>query len=311
MNRRQFLAGARTAVIGTAGGSSGLRVADIRPYDPALPTGDSPRERIIAAARYRHAADHRAITRVRVLNDWTGEAPYNLDVFRRWYQHSRRRQLRALTTYMAPLARSHPIHDELTVKEMFPHETVFELDQSARVLRDPESLPSTTVYYFTDGKAIYDPDAPTPEGDTVRVSDAYAYVTGANNYPLESTRIEFIRPHRTDWTKTDESAEAVTYRVSGPDAYAQVVPLQSDRRIEMGDSWIEVTLSRDTGRLRRIVDHRALSIDLQEAGEQSLTYRIETNFDQYGDTTVRQPTGDIEQDLSTRLRGLVFDLMTY
>ncbi|WP_434521244.1 hypothetical protein [Halorubrum sp. AS12] len=169
MNRRQFLAGSGTAVVGTASGYGGLRVTDIRPYDPDLPTGDSPRERIVAAAKHRHAADHRAITRVRVLDDWTGEAPYDLDVFRRWYQHSRRRQLRALTTYAAPLARSHPIHDELGVEEMFPHETVLELDQSVRVVRHPERLPSTTVYYFTDGKAIYDSDAPTPEDDTVRV----------------------------------------------------------------------------------------------------------------------------------------------
>ena len=43
----------------------------------------------------------------------------------------------------------------------------------------------------------------------------------------------------------------------------------------------------------------------------SLTYRIETNFDQYEDTTVRRPVGKIEQDFSTRLRGLIFDLITY
>ena len=81
MNRRQFLAGTGTAVVGGTGGCGGLRVADIRPYDPELPTGDSPRERIIAAARHRHAADHRAITRVRVLDDWTAEAPSSLTCF--------------------------------------------------------------------------------------------------------------------------------------------------------------------------------------------------------------------------------------
>ena len=309
MNRRQFLAGAGTAVVGAAGGYGGLRVADIRPYDPELPTGDSPRERIIAAAEHRHAADHRAITRVRVLDDWTGEAPYDLDVFRRWYQHSRRRQLRALTTYTAPLARSHPIHDELAVNEMFPHESPFETTHSARVLGDTEELPLTTVLHITDGKIIFDRDAPTPEDDKVRVSDAYAYHY-SQDYPPELSLIDFIRPHQTEWRRTDESAGTITYRVSGPDPYVRVVPLPP-RTLEVDDCWIEVTLGRETGRLRRIVDHRDLNINVEEAAGQSLTFRIETEFDQYGDTTARRPAGNIEQDLETRLNGLGYDLLTY
>jgi hypothetical protein len=284
-------------------------VADIRPYDPKLPTGDSPRERIIAAAKHRHAADHRAITRVRVLDDWTGEAPYDLDVFRRWYQHSRRRQLRALTTYTAPLARSHPIRDELS-GDMFPHEIPFELTHSVRILGNTENLPFTTVHYLTDGKQVYDSDAPVPEDDTVRVSDAYA-ASNTLGHADESTRIDFIRPHHTDWTETDESAESVTYRVAGPDAYARVVPLRRTRKLELDDCWIEVTLSRQTGRLQGIVDHRDLNINVEEATGQSLTFRIETEFDQYGDTTVRRPAGDIDQDLRTRLNGLGNDLLIY
>jgi len=309
MNRRQFLVGAGTSVVGTAGGYGGLRVADIRPYDPELPTGDSPRERIIAAARHRHAADHRAITRVRVLDDWTGEAPYDLDVFRRWYQHSRRRQLRALTTYTAPLARSHPIGDKLN-DDMFPYETPFELTHSVRTLDNTENLPLTTVHYLTDGKQVYDPDAPVPEDDTVRVSDAHT-TPNSLGHAHESTRIDFIHPHHTNWTETDESTESVTYRVAGPGAYARVVPLRRTRKLELDDCWIEVTLSRETGRLQRIVDHRDLRIAVEETPGQSLTFRIETEFDQYGDTTVRQPAGNIEQDLGTYLNGLAYDLLTY
>ncbi|WP_434521243.1 hypothetical protein [Halorubrum sp. AS12] len=79
----------------------------------------------------------------------------------------------------------------------------------------------------------------------------------------------------------------------------------------MDDCWIEVTLDRETGRLRRIVDHRDFEITVEEAAGQSLTFRIETEFDRYGNTTVRRPAGDVEQDLRTRLRGLVFDLLTY
>lgn len=309
MNRRQFLVGAGTSVVGIASGYGGLRVADIRPYDPELPTGDSPRERIIAAAEHRHAADHRAITRVRVLDDWTGEAPYDLDVFRRWYQHSRRRQLRALTTYTAPLARRHPIREELS-SDMFPHETTFELTHLARILGNSENLPLTTVHYLTDGKQVYDSDAPVPEDDTVRVSDAYA-TPNSLDHAHESTRIDFIRSHHTDWTETDESTESVTYRVAGPDAYARVVPLRRTRKLELDDCWIEVTLSRETGRLQQIVDHRDLKINVEEATGQSLTFRIETEFDQYGDTTVRRPAGDIDQDLRTRLNGIINDLLTY
>jgi hypothetical protein len=309
MNRRQFLAGAGTTVLGTAGGYGALRIADIRPYDPELPTGDSPRERIIAAAEHRHAADHRAITRVRVLDDWTGEAPYDLDVFRRWYQHSRRRQLRALTTYTAPMARSHPIREELST-DMFPYINILERAHSGRILGNTENLPLTTVHYFTDGKQVYDFDAPVPEDDTVRVSDAQATPLSLD-YANESTRLDFIRPHRTNWTATDESAETVTHRVSGPDAYARVVPLRRTRELELDDCWIEVSLSRETGRLRQIVDHRDLKINVEEAAGQSLTFRIETEFDQYGDTTVRRPAGNIEQDLETRLNRLGYDLLTY
>ena len=309
MNRRQFLVGAGTTVVGTASGYGGLRIADVRPYDPELPTGDSPRERIIAAAKHRHAADHRAITRVRVLDDWTGEAPYDLDVFRRWYQHSRRRQLRALTTYTAPMARSHPVGDELN-SDMFPHETPFELTHSVGVLGETENLPLTTVHYLTDGKQVYDSDAPVPEDDTVRVSDAYA-TSNSLGHADESTRIDFIRPHRTDWTEADESAESVTYRVTGSDAYAQVVPLRPTRKLGLDNCWITVTLSRETGRLQRIVDHRDLNINVEEAADQSLAFRIETEFDQYGDTTVRRPAGNIEQDLRTRLNGIGYDLLTY
>lgn len=312
MNRRQFLSGVGVAVAGTAG-YGGARVADIRPYDPALPTGDSPRERIVAAARHRHVADHRAITRTRVLDDWTGEAPYDLDVFRQWYQHSRRRCLHALTTYAAPIGLADRFDGSTDIRdlgEVVPYQNLWAVFHYGRVFRDIERLPLTNVNYVTDGRVVYDHDAPTPEGGTIQVSDAGA-LTAAPDDTVEPARVEFVRPHRTDWTETERSAETVTYCVSGPEAYAQVVPLQSSRRTDVGDSRIEVTLARDTGRLRRIVDHRTLVIRLRDAADQSLTYRIETNFDQYGAATARQPAGAVEQSLDARLRGVVFDLLNY
>jgi hypothetical protein len=81
--------------------------------------------------------------------------------------------------------------------------------------------------------------------------------------------------------------------------------------VELGECWIEVTISRNTGRLRRITDHRVHTLTESEGSERSLTYRIETEFDQYEETTVRPPVGDIDQDLTTRLKSLIVDLITY
>ena len=82
--------------------------------------------------------------------------------------------------------------------------------------------------------------------------------------------------------RTAEDDEIITYRVSGPDAYAQVVPLPFAPISAFGDCWIEVTLNSETGWLRRIVDNRALVVDLWDgATEQSLTYRIETEYAAY------------------------------
>ena len=308
MNRRQFLAGAGAAVVGTAGGYGGIRVADIRPYDIPLPTGDSPRERIIAAAEYRLAADHRAITRTRVLDDGTEETPYDLDVYRRRYQHSRRRYLHALTTYRGPLRSAGIDHHS----SMFPHRDLWALLHYSRVFRNPENLPLTKVLYMTDGKMVSDLNAPVPEGDTVRVSDAWANVIAPHRYPTGLAPTECIRPHRTDWETSDESSQTVTYRLSERDAYTQVVPFPGEfRHAELGECWIEVTLSRNTGRLQRITDHRVHTLNENEGSEQSLTYCIETEFDQYEETTVRPPVGDIDQDLTTQLKSLIIDLITY
>jgi len=314
MNRRKFLAGAGTAALGGVTGYGGLRVADIRPYDPALPTGDSPRERIIAAARHRHAVDHRAVTRVRVLDDWTGETPYDLDVRRLWHEYSRRRHLHTLTTFNAPLARSSRLADEADREYVTPHQTLWALLHYNRVIGDSYDLPLTNVRYITDGTMLYDFDAPTPEGGSVHVSDDHSgsVVVADDEHPSEPVRRDFIRPHRTDWTRTAEDEETITYRVSGPDAYAEVVPLPFAPISAFGDCWIEVTLNSETGRLRRIVDNRAVVVDLWDrAGEQSLTYRIETEFDQYGNVTVRQPVGNVDRSLESRVRSLLFDLANY
>jgi len=314
MNRRKFLAGVGTAALGVGTGYGGLRVADVRPYDPALPTGDSPSERIVAAARHRHAADHRAVTKVRVLEDWTGEAPYDLDVRKRWHEHSRRRHLHILKTFVSPLTRNDGITDATDREFVTPHQSLWALLHYNRVLSDSSDLPLTKVLYVTDGSMLYDLDAPTPEGETVRISDTRsgAGVVSDDDLVAETVRGDFVRPHRTDWTRIAEEDETTTYRVSGPDAYAQVVPLPFARISAFGDCWIEVTLNNETGRLRRIVDNRAFVVDLS-GGEatKSLTYRLKTEFDQYGEATARRPVGNLDRSLESRARALLFDLASY
>ncbi len=159
MNRRQFLAGVGTAT-GAVAGYGGLRIADVRPYDPAPPTGDSPRERIVAAARHRYAMDHRAVTTTRVLDDWTGDAPYDLDVRRQWHEHSRRRHLHTLTTFDAPLTRSESVTDVAGREFVTPHQLLWALLHYNRVYNDRYDLPLTNVLYVTDGTMLYDHDSP-------------------------------------------------------------------------------------------------------------------------------------------------------
>jgi hypothetical protein len=313
MNRRTFLASG-TAALGVLAGYGGLRVADVRPYDPALPTGASPNERITAAARHRHAADHRAVTRVRVLDDWTGETPYDLDVRRLWHEPSRRRHLHTLTTFAIPLARSSELTDEPIREYVTPHQTLWALFHYNRVLDDGYDLPLTNVRYITDGTLLYDFDAPMPADGVVHVSNDHSgsVAVADDTSPSTPVRRDFVRPHRADWTRTAEADETITYRVSGPDAYAQVVPLPYAPISGFGDCWIEVTLHSETGRLRRLVDNRSVVVDLwDDADGQRLTYRIETEFDQYGDVTVPRVVGPVGRSLESRVRGLLFDLLNY
>lgn len=314
MNRRRFLAGAGITTLGAITGYGGIRVADIRPYDPALPTGESPRAQIIAAARHRRAADHRAVTKVRVLDDWSGEAPYDLDIRRLWHKPSRRRYLHTLTTFETPLTHSNRLADVPDREYITPHQTLWALLHYNRVFNDSYHLPLTNVRYITDGAGLYDHDAPTPDGNSVRVSDEQSgrFVVADDERASKPVRRDLIRPHRTNWTQIADEEATVTYRLSGADAYAQAVPLPFTPISAFGDCWIEVTLHRETGRLRRIVDTRAVVVDFQDGtGERPLTYRIETEFDQYGDVRVRRPTGNVDGGLESRVRALLFDLVNY
>lgn len=314
MNRRQFLAGVGGAAALTSG-YAGLRVTDIRPYEPALPEGETPRERITAAAAHRFAADHRIRTTTRVLDDWFGAAPYDLERYRQWHQPSRRRHLHALTVFDSPLTRSQRMAESPNQEYISPTQTILALLHYNRVYSD-YSLPLTMVLHLSDGHMLWDYDAPTPEaGDTelsaedVRVSGDDVGVTDTDAGQVLTER---LRPHRATWEEVRREDGTVTYRVAGGDAYAQVVPLSMAPIAAFRDPWVEVTLDTETGRLRRVVDHRDALYDIfEDADPVPLTYRIESEIDQYGTATAPRPAGTASPGLDTRLRSYLLDLLTY
>lgn len=317
MNRRQFLARAGGGALALSGGYAGLRVTDLRPYDPALPEGETPNERITAAAAHRFAADHRIRTTTRVLDDWLGAAPYDLERYTQWHQPSRRRHLHALTVFDSPLARNQRMAESPNQEFISPTQTIYALLHYNRVYGD-YSLPLTMVMHLSDGHLLWDYDAPIPEaGDTglsaddVRVSGDEGEV-GLADTDAGHVFTERIRPHRATWEEVSRGGGTVTYRVAGGDAYAQVVPLSMAPITAFRDPWVEVTLDTETGRLRRIVDHRDALYDIFENEDPVvLTYRTESQIDQYGTATAPRPTGEVTSPLDTTLRSYLLDLLTY
>lgn len=329
MNRRQFLAGVgATAALAT--GYVGARIGDVRPYDPDSPSGETPRERIIAAAAHRFAVDHRARTRIDIRRDWTDQAPYELGRHQQWHEHSRRRHLHALTTLDAPLLDSLTAEQAPDLEYLSPHGTLPSLFHYNRAFA-AESLPLTYVLHVTDGTSLYDFDAPTPDGTAsagdLRITDrnegSGANVTGVSTDPLLQ---EYVRPHRTSWDLVRETDATATFRIDTSDAYTQVIPLTFTAVTGCVDPFVEVTLNRETGRLRNVVDHRDVLVDVwpDEGGESArtdtqrdaasprrITYRIETAFDQYGTASAPRPAADIDVALETKVRGILSDFLQY
>jgi len=339
MNRRRFLVGAGAAAAATAG-YAGVRVGDRRPYDPDPPTGETPRERIVAAAAHRFAADHRVVSRAEIRRDWTGEAPYALGVHRQWYEHSRRRHLHAFTALDAPLFERVTTDEAPSAEFLSPHGNLPAVLHYNRAF-GAASLPLTYVLHVTDGRLLYDFDAPTPpagaNADEIRVTGEEGRSgVGLRHADDDPAFREYVRPHRAAWERVRDDGDTVTYRVAGPDAYAQVVPLALTAVRGFADPFVEVTLDRETGRLRRVVDHRDVLVDGRAAGGGSdgaapdadgeaggdaqrdgggpsrrLTYRIETAFDGYGTARAPRPSGDVGADVETRVKGFLMDLFTY
>ncbi|QIO23855.1 hypothetical protein [Haloarcula sp. JP-L23] len=300
MNRRQFLAASGGAVA-SLGGYLGLRVADIRPYDPDPPSGETPRERIVAAARHRYAADHRALTRVRITEDSAGSAGYDAAWYRESHQHSQRRHTHVFTTRQRPPGRvPTPFYGLLGV---FHWGVV-----------DTDDLPHTSIVHFTDGSVLASWDAPTLTTPTERPNLASDAIRGATRGAESGMGGEWIRPHRTSWTSGDgDRAFVVTDR----DGYAQVVTLPFGAGNLAPDCRVEVTLD-DAGRLARIVDDRVLVLrpsgdDPERVADRPRTvgYRIVTEFDEYGAATAPRPRGEAETTVRARLSSLLTDVRQY
>lgn len=312
MNRRAFLAGAGTGVAGLSAGYAGARVADVRPYDPEAPDGDAPRERIVAAARHAAVADHREVTTVEVRRGPTGEAPYRLERLLARRQPSRRRSLHAFTVFDAPPLRDPRIADAPGREYVSPQQSINALLHYDRATSDGYDLPLTMVLHRTDESLCFDFDAPEPTDGDVEVAGRRG-PSGVAPLPPDAppTFPERIRPHRAGWELVADAGSTTTYRVAGADAYSQVVPLSLSPVARFGDPWVRTTLDRETGRLRRVVDHRDVWLDLFEGADPvRFTYRIETAYDRYGEATAPRP-GGVSRGLDERLRGTLGDLLTY
>lgn len=301
MNRRRFLAAAGTGVAALAGGYVGVRVDDVRPYDPDLPTGETPRERIVAAAAHRYAADHRARTTVRVERDGTGDAPYEAARYEQRHRHSRRRHLHRFAGLRTPPGERAP----------YPYHGIPGYSHWDRLRGADRGTPVGGLVFHTDGLFVIDVHGATPAREPERFGER----TTAERVLDATPRLfgEFVRPHRASWTEHDRTDATVTYELSGTDAYSQVVPLLFSPTPVNEGSRLRATLDRETGRLRRLVDRRDLSVPASERGGTPgyrLVYRTETRFDRYGDVTVRRPPG-ADVPLDARLGSFVADYGTY
>ena len=304
MNRRGYLAAAGATAAGLFG-YAGVRVADLRPYDPEPPSGQTPNERIVDAARHRYAADHRALTTVTVTGDSAGESGYRVGRVREQHEHSHRKHLYVLTTERRP--------PQPTPQ---PYQGVIGLLHWSNT--EEGSLPLSSIVFMTDSESVYNGSAPTPDSTTARpdlgAEPRYSQQALDNSGMFR----DVLRPHEAEWRPVDG---ARTYELTDLDAYAKAVVLP--RGIdELGDGCrVRVTLD-ENGRLDRIVDDCVVVFDPTDladeaepddlpAAPRTITFRRVTEFDRYGTATAQRPTGTVDTEPQERLRSLLADLTIY
>lgn len=309
MNRRRFLAGAGAATTGLAG-YLGARIANVRHYAPrdtvdrSLPPG----EQIFEAARLLSVLDHRAVTRVTVLDDGTNDEPYEVGRFRHQLQPSRRRYLLAYTTFSV-------VHEEVPPVAYVPPYSRLHHHEATR---DDHDLPLTTVAYFSPGTIVYDPTAKTPGSadEHPRVDDSDDRVR--RNPGLARTSGErpdlhdYVLTPDVDWEPFDETDETVSYEVTGRDEYVKVPPLGGTATAVHNDSRATATLDRDTGRLLELDERRVIEQPVEDGDRRWFTYRVWTAFDQYGEATAPMPGGPVPRPSARQyLRERWLDFVTY
>lgn len=300
MNRRQFLTAAGGSAAALTTGYLGARVADVRPYNAGEPSpaGDSPAERIVAAARHRYAVDHRVFTDVGVAFDDGGEVDHDAVRYRGVHEHSRRRHLHVFTTLQQPSVPAPPLPG-----------LYFLLHWN---YAEDEDAPFTSVIHRTDADIVSSWDAPTPDDEfaTPALGDLTLSAFGQRS---DDWLIDQILPHQGDWRETDRTSDWVTYRLDDPGEYAAAAPLGIWYTGVNDGSYLEVVLDPN-GKLARVVDHRDVQVTFDDGDAVStgrLVYDIETAFDQYGMAKAPRPDGDVPASVVDRLAGLAADIETY
>lgn len=310
MNRRQFVAGTGATVAGV-GGYLGARVANVRHYAPRETVDEAmvPSERIFEAARLLHVLDHRAVTRVTVLDDGTNDDPYEMGRYRHQMQPSRRRYLLAYTTFAVANEGAPPV-DRFGAHTRYHHH---------EATRDDHDLPVTTVAYLSPGTIVYDPTAETPgsPGEHPRVDDTDDRVVRApgtaRSSDVASQQHDYVLTPDVAWERLEETDETASYEVTGREEYAKVPPLSALASGVGADSRIIATLDRDTGRLLELDERRVVEQPVDGGADRRwYAYRIETTFDRYGEATARMPDGPVPRPSPLEyLRERWLDLVTY
>lgn len=309
MKRRRFLAGAGAATTGLVG-YLGARIANVRHYAPRETVDDTlgPSERIFEAARLLHVLDHRAVTRVTVLDDGTNDDPYEMGRYRHQFQPSRRRYLLAYTTFAVANEDAPPV-------DLFsPHTGLHHYEAT----RDDHDLPVTTVAYFSPGTIVYAPVAETPgspdEHPRVDDDDRVVRTLGtARSSGVTLGQHDYVLSADVGWEHHDETDETVSYEVTGRAEYAKVPPISALASAVAADSHIAATLDRETGRLLELDERRVIEQPVDGGADRRwYAYQVVTTFDRYGEATARMPDGPVPWPSARQyLRERWLDLLTY
>lgn len=149
-----------------------------------------------------------------------------------------------------------------------------------------------------------------------RVSDAivdvrYRYPDGdpaGNGLLREAThhdRIVYRTPFvnaSVPWEQTDETDDTVTYSITNASTYATVRPMYMAHAVHDG-SRLSVTLSRETGRIQSMTEHRIVTTrneaETFEDSRQRVHFVIETQFSDYENVDITRPSWVVPRETVT------------